>query len=491
MSARNFGGPISLNRNEIQLAVMHALGSAPSSPVEGLYYWNSSTKRMYVYDATAPAWQMVPSTFADLVAKPTTLSGYGITDALSNSASSVQDIYGGDLFLRDDTTPSHYLQITAAENLSANRSLGIITGDAARTLTFTANASIGGTSSGTNTGDQTITLTGDVTGSGTGSFAATLATVNGSPQTDQFRKITVNGKGLVTASTAVVAADIPTLTSAKISDFDTQVRTSRLDQMAAPTASVSLNTQKITNLLAGTAASDAVNLQQLQDQVMSTSWKEEVRAATTAAVTLATGLENGDVIDGVTLATNDRILVKDQAAGAENGIYTVNVSGAPTRATDADSETDIRGSAVFVANGTTLGGTRWVLNNTGAITLGTTALTFAQFGGGNTYTAGNGLALSGNDFNVGAGTGITVDATNVNIDTAVVARKATALIGNNSATSIAVTHSLGNQWVTAQVIKVSTLKQWDVDVELTDANTTTFIFAVAPTTNEFRAIITG
>jgi hypothetical protein len=62
--------------------------------------------------------------------------------------------------------------------------------------------------SGSNTGDQTITLTDDVTGSGTGSFAATLATVNSSPQTDAFRKVTVNGKGLVTATSAVTSSDI-------------------------------------------------------------------------------------------------------------------------------------------------------------------------------------------------------------------------------------------------------------------------------------------
>lgn len=65
--------------------------------------------------------------------------------------------------------------------------------------------------SGTNTGDQTITLTGDVTGSGTGSFAATLATVNSSPVTNAFVKVTTNGKGLVTATSAVTQADITSL----------------------------------------------------------------------------------------------------------------------------------------------------------------------------------------------------------------------------------------------------------------------------------------
>jgi hypothetical protein len=100
----------------------------------------------------------------------TTLSGYGITDGLNNSATSVQDAHFGDIYLKDDVTPSHYLQITNNENLTAAHVLNLVTGNADRTLTFSGNATI----SGTNTGDQTITLTGDVTGTGTGSFATTI-----------------------------------------------------------------------------------------------------------------------------------------------------------------------------------------------------------------------------------------------------------------------------------------------------------------------------
>ena len=111
------------------------------------------------------AWSKITGT-------PTTLSGYGITDALSNSTSSTQDGYFGDIYLKDDTSPSHYLQITNGENLTgSNKTLTIVTGNSNRTLTFSADATIGGT----NTGDQTITLTGDVTGSGTASFATTIA----------------------------------------------------------------------------------------------------------------------------------------------------------------------------------------------------------------------------------------------------------------------------------------------------------------------------
>jgi hypothetical protein len=82
------------------------------------------------------------------------------------------------------------------------------------------------------------------------------------------------------------------------------------------------------------------------------SWKQAVRAATTAAGTLATSFENGDAIDGVTLATGDRILIKNQATASENGIYVVNASGAPTRATDADAGAELVNATVYVSEGT-------------------------------------------------------------------------------------------------------------------------------------------
>lgn len=110
-------------------------------------------------------------------------------------------------------------------------------------------------------------------------------------------------------------------------------------------------------------------------------WKEPVRVATTAAITLATGLENGDSIDGVTLGTGDRVLVMNQAAGAENGIYVVNATGAPDRASDADTGREIWGAWVYVITGTAHGGSVWYNTNTTSPTIDTTALTFAQFTG--------------------------------------------------------------------------------------------------------------
>lgn len=107
------------------------------------------------------------------------------------------------------------------------------------------------------------------------------------------------------------------------------------------------------------------------------AWKQPVRAATTAAGTLASSFENGDTIDGVVLATGDRILIKDQAAGAENGIYTVNASGAPTRATDFDLGTEAVGAAVIVTNGTANADKVFICTTNAPITIGTTALVFA------------------------------------------------------------------------------------------------------------------
>jgi hypothetical protein len=104
---------------------------------------------------------------------------------------------------------------------------------------------------------------------------------------------------------------------------------------------------------------------------------KRVRVATVAAGTLATSFENGDTVDGVTLATDDRILIKDQASGGENGIYTVNASGAPTRSLDFDESAEsLSGTLVVVSEGTSNKDSIWLLTTNAPITLGTTALVF-------------------------------------------------------------------------------------------------------------------
>ncbi len=119
-------------------------------------------------------------------------------------------------------------------------------------------------------------------------------------------------------------------------------------------------------------------------------WKDSVRVATTAAGTLASDFENGDTIDGVVLATGNRILIKDQAAGTENGIYTVNASGAPTRTADYLSGSSAAFTVVPVEDGTANADRAFKCTNiVGSDVVGTDALVFAEFGGGEINTASN------------------------------------------------------------------------------------------------------
>lgn len=273
------------------------------------------------------------------------------------------------------------------------------------------------------TGNQTITLTGDVTGSGTTSIATTLATVNSNVGT--YTKVTVNAKGLVTAAANLIASDIPTLTASKISDFDTQVRTSRLDQMAAPTASVAFNSQKITGLADPTAAQDAATKAYVDGVAQGLEIKQSVRVATTADITLS----GTQTIDSIAVVAGDRVLVKNQATASQNGIYVV-AAGAWSRATDADTWNELISAFTFVEEGTTNQDTGWVSTANAGGSLGTTGITFAQFSGAGTYIAGNGLALSGNTFNVGGTTNrISVSADAIDIDSNYVGQTSITTLG--------------------------------------------------------------
>jgi hypothetical protein len=127
--------------------------------------------------------------------------------------------------------------------------------------------------------------------------------------------------------------------------------------------------------------------------------KQSVRAATTANLSSLSGLLT---IDTVTLNPGDRILVKDQTTGSQNGIYIAS-AGAWSRATDFDGTPPNEvesGNFVFVQQGSVNGGSSWVLITPDPITIGVTSLTFTQFSGGQTYGAGAGLSLSGNTFSI-------------------------------------------------------------------------------------------
>ena len=217
----------------------------------------------------------------------------------------------------------------------------------------------------------------------------------------------------------MVADDIPSIAHTKISDFDTGVRTNRLDQMAAPTGSVSLNSQTITNLSDPVNTQDAATKGFVEATSQGLDVKDSCKAATTGNITISTALNNGDTLDGVTLATNDRVLVKDQSTPSQNGIYIVGSS--PARSSDLAAGVDAAGMFTFVEQGTVNADNGFVCtSNKGSAVVGTNSLTFAQFSGAGQVTAGDGLDKSGNTLSVDlkANGGLVIESTEIAIDLA-------------------------------------------------------------------------
>jgi len=168
------------------------------------------------------------------------------------------------------------------------------------------------------------------------------------------------------------------------------------------TGTVDVSSARITSVATPTGGTDAANKNYVDAQLQGLDVKNSVRVATTANGTLSSAFANGQTVDGVTLATNDRILIKDQSTGSENGIYTVNASGAPTRATDFDADSEVTGGTFFfVEEGTVNADNGFVMTNDGSVTVGTTALVFTQFSGAGQVIAGAALTKSGNTLNVG------------------------------------------------------------------------------------------
>jgi hypothetical protein len=206
------------------------------------------------------------------------------------------------------------------------------------------------------------------------------------------------------ANDTIVDADINSaaaIAQSKISGLTTDLGNKLALAGGTMTGAIAMGTNKITGLGDPTSAQDAATKAYVDSAAQGIDWKASVRAATTAAVTLASGLENGDTLDGVTLATGDRVLVKNQATGSENGIYVVKVSGAPDRSTDADTGAELTSNfAVFVEEGTVNADQGYTLTNNGSITIGTTALTFTQFTGLGQIVAGTGLDKNGNTLDI-------------------------------------------------------------------------------------------
>ena len=201
----------------------------------------------------------------------------------------------------------------------------------------------------------------------------------------------------------------------QVSDFDAGVRTNRLDQLTQPSAAVAMNGQRMTGLADPVGDQDAATKAYVDATAVGLDVKNSARVATTEDITLS-GVQT---IDGVGVLAGDRVLVKDQATGSENGVYDVVSGGAWTRSEDAVQDELTSGSFVFVEEGSINGSAGFVVSTANPITIGTTDIEWSQFSGAGQITAGAGMTKSGNtlDVNTASADRVVVNANNIDLAT--------------------------------------------------------------------------
>ena len=248
---------------------------------------------------------------------------------------------------------------------------------------------------------------------------------------------------------------------------------------------------KVTNLPAPTADGDAANKGYVDSAIEGLAWKDSCRVATQANLNLSSP---GATIDGITMATSDRVLVRAQTAGAENGIYVWNGAAvAMTRSLDANTFPELEQAAVSVEEGTGAGVTyrQTAVNGT----LGTTAISWTTFGTSApaASTTQSGISRLATQAEVDGGTAadlVVTPSTLANWSGRL--RKFSANVGDGSATSYTLTHNLNTRDVLVRVFPNSgQFDDVEVDVQRTSVNAVAVVFATAPAANAFRVVVMG
>lgn len=249
------------------------------------------------------------------------------------------------------------------------------------------------------------------------------------------------------------------------------------------------NARRILNLPAPGSANEPARLADLNAAVEGIAWKDNVRVATAANVTIASP---GATIDGITMAANDRVLVKAQTTTTENGIYIWNGAATPmTRALDASTADELESAVVTVDEGTSAGATfRQTQVN---FVLGTGSPTFVSFGtsapAATEATAG--IAEVATQAEVDALTDDSRFITPLKLaNWSGRSRKMSQTIGDGAATSIAVTHNFNSRDVTVEVYRNS--GNYDtvlVEVRRTSVNAVTIVFDTAPALNSYTVVV--
>jgi hypothetical protein len=475
--ARKFLVGIDLNKNELSNAVIQNLATAPASPAAGQVYYNTVDNQLYIYNGTR--WEV-----AGNAVQSGTLAGRPA--AATVDAGTIY--YATDNYLFYYSNGSAWQQTNAFGTVTAQTSYGASSGDGSSTNYARADHTHGTPALGTSTPNA---ISGAAASAGT--------------------------------------ATVP----------------SKEDHTHAFTPSQDLNMQgyKLGNLGTPTVNTDAATKQYVDDVAQGLNIHAASYAATTAnlnatysngtsgvgATLTNAGAQAAFATDGTTPSLNDRILVKNQTTTSQNGIYTLTTVGSGstnwvlTRATDFDQAVEIAGGDfTFVDNGTTLANTGWVQVDE-VTTVGTDPIVWQQFSGAGTYTASNGVLLTGTNFTfapragyglqtgasgaeiklattsglnltsdlaVGAGNGISVLTNTVAIDSSIVVSKYATSVGDGSATSYTITHNLGTRDVIVSVYEsTGTYAEVICDVNHATTNTVTLLFSVAPTSNQYRVVV--
>ena len=247
--------------------------------------------------------------------------------------------------------------------------------------------------------------------------------------------------------------------------------------------------RRIINLPDGVAAQEPATVAQLNAAVEGINWKDSVRVSTQGNLNLASP---GATIDGITMAANDRVLVRAQTAAAENGIYIWNGAAVPaTRSLDMNVAAEVEQATTTVEEGSNAGATyRQTAVN---VTLGSTSLAWTLFGtsAGAASESSAGIAELATQGETDAGADDTRIVTPLKLATSVHAsRKFNANFGDGSATSFVITHNFNTYDVDVEVFRNSGNRDTVLaEVHRTSLNAVTVVVDTAPAANAFRALV--